>query len=402
MSLKVFKDLIDDATVATIPESGNFKAPGAGYLSKRDPFSYAADRIILVDGCGFDVYDGNMWRQAVNRGIIDAAAVSLLDTGGSLLPGTDYYVYICIAANGDAELLISANATYPSGFTAQNSRKIGGFHYGHIRHVADDGSWTPIDTNGVKFGSTGTIWQQNVSIGIVPNSVWDLKNRPACEDPSGMVKINSNLWRDIYKGSASIPIELEGSGLHVKTGKLQSKYGQLPVTGTEGANWYVFAELAAISGKRLPTYAEFIAAARGNPQGENGADNYGWTKTTNTSRVRVGCQVNTSTGAFDGASGVKPYAISAMNCVDAIGNAWEWLDDFSYRQDGASAGWAWRDVLGSGKGQAYLYNDLGLVALIAGGDWGDGVFAGARAVYASSYPWHVNTGIGVRLACDAA
>jgi formylglycine-generating enzyme required for sulfatase activity len=217
-----------------------------------------------------------------------------------------------------------------------------------------------------------------------------------------MVKINSRLWRDIYKASAAVPIELEGTGLHVKTGRLQSKYGQLPVTGTEGANWYVFAELASLSDKRLPTYAEFIASTRGNPQGEDGADNYGWSKITNTSRVRTGCQVNTSTGAFDGASGVKPFAISAMNCVDAIGNVWEWLGELSYRQDGGSAGWAWRDALGSGKGQAYLYNDVGLVALIAAGDWICGVHAGARAVLADHYPWHVSASIGVRLACDAA
>jgi formylglycine-generating enzyme required for sulfatase activity len=401
MSLKVFKDLIDEATVATIPESGSYKAAGSSFLSKRDPFSYSANRIVLADGCGFDVYDGNMWRQAVNRGIIDAAAVSLLDTGGSLAVGTDYYVYICIQDNGDAELVISANATYPSGFTAQTSRKIGGFHYGHIRHVADDGSWTPTDTNGVKFGSTGTDWKNNVSIGIVPNSVWDLRNRPIC-DPEGMVKINNYLWRDIYKASAAVPIELRESGGSVKTGKLQSKYGQIPVTGTEGANWYVFAELAALSGKRLPTYAEFIAATRGNPEGEDSTDNYGWTKTTNSSRARTGCQVNTSTGAFDGASGVKPYAISAMNCVDAIGNVYEWLDDLTFRPDGSSTGWAWRDVLGNGQGQAYLYNSLGLVALAAGGGWSSGVTAGARAVNATNYPWNVSSNVGVRLACDAA
>jgi formylglycine-generating enzyme required for sulfatase activity len=401
MSLKVFKDLIDEATVATIPESGSYKAAGSSFLSKRDPFSYAVDRIVVADGCAFDVFDGTAWRQVVNRGAVDVAAVSILDAGGSLSVGVDYYLYVCIDGNGDAELVISANATYPAGFNAQNSRKIGGFHYGHIRHVADDGSWTPIDTNGVKFGSTGTDWKNNVSIGIVPNSVWDLRNRPIC-DPEGMVKINSHSWRDIYKASAAVPIELEGSGLHVKTGKLQSKYGQLPVTGTEGANWYVFAELASLSGKRLPTYAEFIAAARGNPQGEDSADNYGWTKTSNTSRVRTGCRVDTSTGAFEGATGVKPYAISAMNCVDAIGNVWEWLDEFTYRQDGGSTGWAWRDVLGTGKGKAYLYNDVGLVALIAGGNWHDGVFAGARAVDADHYPWDVSAGVGVRLACDAA
>jgi formylglycine-generating enzyme required for sulfatase activity len=401
MSLKVFKDLIDDATVATIPESGSFKAAGNSFIAKRDPFSYAADRLVISDECGFDVFDGNVWRQVVNRGLIDTAAVSLLDAGGTFQAGTDYYVYVCIGENGDAEIKVSANATYPGGYTAQNSRKIGGFHYGHIRHVADDGSWTPIDSNGVKFGSTGTQWKDNVSIGIVPNSVWDLKNRPACL-PDGTVKISETLWRDIYKASAAIPIEMEGSGLHVKAGRLQSKYGQLPVTGTEGLNWYGFAELAALSGKRLPTYAEFIAAARGNPQGEDGADNYGWTKTTNNARARTGCKVNPSTGAFDDAAGIKPYAISAMNCVDAIGNVHEWLDDLSYGQDGSAAGWVWRDGLGSGKGQAYLYNDVGLVALTAGGHWSNGVHTGPRAVSAVHYPWYVAMYGGVRLACDAA
>jgi formylglycine-generating enzyme required for sulfatase activity len=401
MSLKVFKDLIDEATVATIPESGSFKAAGSSFISKRDPFSYSADRVVIADGCGFDVFDGNTWRQVVNRGMIDATAISLLDAGGTFQVGTDYYIYVCIGENGDAEIVISANATYPAGFTAQNSRKIGGFHYGHIRVVSDDGSWTPIDSNGVKFGSTGTDWKNNVVIGVVPNSVWDLKNRPRCS-PEGMVKITEGSWRDIYLSSAAVPIDLEGSGLHVKTGRLQSKYGQLPVTGTEGANWYVFAELAALSGKRLPTYADFIAAARGNPQGEAAADNYGWTKTSNSARTRTGCKVNASSGAFDDTAGIKPYAISAMNCVDCAGNVCEWLDDLSYRQDGASAGWAWRDVLGSGKGQAYLYNDTGLVALIAGGSWSSGVLAGPRCVYANNYPWSVHTGIGARLACDAA
>jgi formylglycine-generating enzyme required for sulfatase activity len=400
MSLKVFKDLVDEATVATIPESGNFKAAGSSFISKRDPFSYAADRIVIADGCGFDVFDGNVWRQAVNRGAIDAAAVSLIDVGGTFQPGNDYYIYICIDTAGDAQIVISANATFPAGFTASNSRKIGGFHYGHIRRVSSDGTWTPIDSNGVKFGATGTDWKNNVTIGIVPNSVWDLKNRPRCS-PEGMVKIGGQ-WIDIYQSSAADPIEMEGSGLHVKSGKLQSKYGQLPVTGTEGLNWYGFAELAALSEKRMATYADFIAAARGNPQGEDGADNYGWTKTSNSARTRTGCRVNAGTGAFDDTGGIKPYAISAMNCVDCVGNVWEWLNDCTYQQDGAATGWAWRNVLGSGKGQAYLYNDVGLVALIAGGIWDVGVFCGARTVRAANYPWGVYTGIGVRLACDAA
>jgi len=398
MSLKLFKDNIDAATVATVPESGNFKAVGNKYLSKRDPFSYVADRLILEDGCAFDLFDGEVWRQIVNRGIIDVSAVTLLDTGNAFVVGTDYYIYMCLEPDGEPILVISANATYPEGYAAHNSRKIGGFHYGHIRCVSDDGTWTPIDSNGVKMGNTGIKWEDNVVIGIVPNSVWDLKNRPKCA-PEGMVKVGSR-WVDIYQSSAAIPLVLEGSGLHVKTGKLQSKYGQLPVTGTEGANWYVFAELAALSEKQMLSYADWIAAARGNPQGEDGADNYGWTKTSNGSRARTGCKVNSSTGVFDPASGIKPYAISAMNCVDCVGNVWEWLDEFTYWYESANSGW--KDVLGTGKGKAYLQNNNGLIALMAGGNWTVGAICGARCVNANFYPWYVYNIIGARLACDAA
>jgi hypothetical protein len=394
--LKLFKDLIDDATVSTVPESIGHKTP---YLSKRDPFLYAANRLILADGCAFSIYDGNMWRQVVNRGVIDFNPASLLDTGGQFNVGWDYYVYVCLNEDGEPVLVLSANAMFPFGYTAQNCRKIGGFHYGHIRQVSDDGLYVPIDSAGTKRGSYGVTWQRNVSVGIVPNSVWDLVNRPACA-PEGMVKVGK-LWVDIYPASAAEAIALEGSGLSVTSGKLQSKYGQLPVTGTEGLNWYGMAELAALIGKRMLSYAEWIAAARDNPQGEDGADNYGWTKTTNTGRYRTGCNVDAS-GAFIEGGGVKPYAISAMNIVDAVGNVEEWLDELTYREDGSAAGWAWRDVLGAGKGKAYLYKDNALVALRAGGSWHYGVPAGSRGVNAGNSPWNVNAGNGVRLACDAA
>jgi formylglycine-generating enzyme required for sulfatase activity len=399
MALKLFKDLVDEATVATLPENGNFKAPGNSIITKRDPFAYAVDRLLIADGAAFDVYDGAVWRQISNRGTIDLNAAAVLDTGGAFNVGTDYFVYLCLDENGDPQIVISANATYPLGFSPERSRKIGGFHYGHVRHVSDDGKWVPTDSSGGKYGGTGIIWQNNVSVGIVPNSVWDLKNRPHCA-PEGMVKIG-NFWVDIYPSSAAETIVLEGAGLSVVSGKLQSRFGHIPVTGTEGLNWYGFAELASLAGKKMLTYADFIAAARGNPQGEAAADNYGWTKTTNTARYRTGCNVDAS-GSYIQAGGVKPFAVSAMNCVDTVGNVWEWLAEQTYRQDGGAAGWTWRDVLGAGKGQAHLYNDVGLVSLIAGGSWYNAVGAGSRAVLAGGSPWDVSTGIGVRLACDAA
>jgi hypothetical protein len=400
MSLKLWKDLVDDASVNTLPEVGSYKSRGDSFLKKKSPFSYSQDRLLLADGCGFDIFDGNGWRQISNRGEMEINPLTVLDQGSSFTPGTDYFVYLCMTGSGDPEIVVSENNTFPQGFTASNSRKIGGFHYGHIRVV--DETWTPIDSTGVKYGSGGTIWQNNVVLGIIPNSVWDLKNRPKTLF-GGLVKVG-NIWMSIYQASVKSTITFMGgtNGLSVSGGELQSLYGQLPATGTEGCNQYNFVELAFRQGMRLPRYQEWLAAAIGNPQGEDGADNYGWTKTTNTARTRTGCAVNPSTGAHDGNSGIKKFAVSAYNCADMIGNVWEWLSDYSPRYDAGTGTWGWQDQLGAGMGQVYAWKADGLSALIAGGNWHSGVHCGPRAVNLYNQPWGVDTGVGSRLACDAA
>lgn len=396
MSLYRVKDYVDDASVEWLALFHDVKSPGPNYIEKKNPFSYSENKIIVKKDTVISLLNGT-WKIFCVQNDVELSALDL-DQGTDFEVGKDYYIYLC-DNNSDGVFKISLNSTYPAGYSESSSRKIGGFHYGHIRKVSSDGLWVPIDGAGAKFGSGTPNWKDNVTIGIVPNSVWDLKNRPICS-PEGMVKIG-HIWVDIYQSSAAESITFEGGtgGLHIATGRLQSKYGQTPVSGTEGLNWYGFNELAARIGKRLPTYGEWVKAAYGNPQGLDAADTYGWTKTTNLGRTRTGCQVNTSTGAYDPAAGVKPAAISAYNIVDAVGNLWEWLDELSNRHDTTS--WTWLDVLGAGKGQAYLPNSTGLVAFIAGADWGSGVLSGARAVLVYYYPWNVSTSIGARLACDS-
>ena len=41
-----------------------------------------------------------------------------------------------------------------------------------------------------------------------------------------------------------------------------------------------------------------------------------------------------------------------------------------------------------------------LSAFYCGGNWNNGVHAGARCVSLHNYPWNVSTNIGARLACD--
>jgi hypothetical protein len=390
-------------TVATLPETGNFKSPGDFFAEKKNPFSYTEDIIRIKPGCSIDLFDGEKWLVMPNREEIEIDPALNLDVGAELVPGTDYFGYLCIQGSGAARtpvIVYSPNATFPNGFSAETSRKFHGFHYGTIRKISDDGKWVPIDSTGNKFGNSGTKWQDNVTLGIIPNSIWDLKNRPRIIF-GGLVKVGG-IWVSIYTASAKQAITfMSGSvGLHVAEGELQSKYGQIPVTGTEGLCQYNFVELAGRSGMRLLSYQEWLQAAYGSPQGEDGSNNYGWTRTNNAARTRTGCMVDPNTGNYDISIGVKPYAVSAHNVVDCTGNVWDWLSDYSNRHDSTS--WNWQNVLGTGMGQAYLPNSTGIVAYIAGGHWNSGVYCGPRAVGVSDYPWHRYAGVGSRLACDAA
>ena len=398
MGLYRTQDGIDDASIASIAQFHDVKSPSASYLDKKNPFAYVENKLLLRQDTVFSLKNLSAWKIfTVATADIELSELDL-DTGAFVV-GTDYYVYLCDdGANG--LIKISANSTYPAGYSADLSRKIGGFHYGHIRQVSSDGLWIPIDSSGNRFGSTGTIWKNNVTIGIVPNSVWDLKNRPTCS-PEGMVKIG-RLWVDVYESSVAEAVSFMAAtnGLHIATGRLQSKYGQVPATGIEGLNQYNFNELADRSGKRLMSYGEWVRSAFGNPEGEDAADNYGWTKTTNSARKRTGCKVNSSTGAYDAVTGITPYAISAYNAVDCVGNVYEWLDEMTIAQD--TSVWAWQDVLGAGMGDLYAPNATGIRALIAGGSWLDGVHDGPRCVSLGSCPWLLSTSVGSRLACDAA
>lgn len=286
--------------------------------------------------------------------------------------GKDYCIYICDPTGGDAtnfaaeQYRISLNTTYPNGYTAVTSRKIGGFHYGVVRKTNSSG--IPISASGAALGSG---WETNVAEGIVPNSVWTLLHRPTC-DPTGMVFIGP-FWGDIYLSSDN-----GASGL-------QSKKGVVPITGTEGLNWYIANERAMRVGKRLPTYAEFCKGAYGSPQGEDGNNTYAWSATSNTARTACGNVKN---------------AVSATNVRDLVGNVWKWLDEFIHDPTGSA--WNWYDVMSGQKvGQLYMANNTGLRALLGGGDWYDGVHAGSRTVYCGYYPWYVYANVGVWCVCDS-
>ena len=349
-------------------------APTSQYL-----YASGANEITVIEGCVIAVGGAGIFQ--TGNTVLNA---SNLDIGAAFAVGSDYYVYICDSRQDaqDEQYIISLNSTYPSGWNASNSRKIGGFHYGRCRKINDN--LQPVNSSGAVFG---TGWESAVSNGIVPRSVWTLGHRPKCS-PEGMVYLGGGTWVDIYLNSDD---GAQG---------LKSEYNCAPMTGTEGMNWYTFTERLMKSGKRMPDYSEFCAYAFGSPQGLDGANTNAWTATTNTGRGTTGSVVN---------------AVSAVGCVDAVGRVWEWLNDLITRAEHATnadyhptAAWGWdkksplRDnATKYDVGNIYQYYAYSLAALIAGGDWSNGGSAGARAVACRDYPWHVYTAIGVRGACDS-
>ncbi len=227
-------------TTGKLARITDITAPVAQYI-----VSSGDNQVKVLAGCAVTIASGAFF-------FIDAdmtIGAESLDTGTAFAVGKDYYVYICDSEDitEQGRLVISLNSTYPTGWTALNSRKLGGFHFGKCRRI--NAKLLPVNASGVEKGSG---WESNVYDGILSRSVWTALHRPTCK-PEGMVYLGGGTWVDIYLSSD------DGAG------GLASAFGKTPLTGTEGLHWYAFAERALVSGKRLLTYKEFCQAALGSP-----------------------------------------------------------------------------------------------------------------------------------------
>lgn len=107
-------------------------------------------------------------------------AEQLLDTGVNFQAAKDYYIYLCLENPEDATSLptasikISLNSTFPQGYTAEKSRKIGGFH----TLCTDVGTIASHPLSGFTAGA------------ILPASFWDLSHRPTCQPEAWCILIS--------------------------------------------------------------------------------------------------------------------------------------------------------------------------------------------------------------------
>jgi hypothetical protein len=207
--------------------------------------------------------------------------------------GMDFYIYVCDTETDVPVILLSANATVPTGYTAANSRKVGGFHCLCL--------------------SVGTIEGHQLSGyltgDILPLSVWDLKHRPK-SDPEGMVYVAGiGRWYDIYLAS------WDGN-------KLVSKFGGTVCDGSSTPNWHgeKFAEYIGLVGKQLMFRDEFQVVAKGSNECTNiyGSRDYGTT----------GAHVDTNNRRM----------ISHYGLEDCCGYMWQWTRDLFEYYPGASIG----------------------------------------------------------------
>ena len=255
----------------------------------------------------------------INSDLIFTPA-DLLDIGTVLDPGTDYHVY-CVANADSGSLVVSKNATFPTGATADNSRRIGGFH----TLCADVG--TLQESTHPLYGF--------MARDILPLSTWDLLNRPKTCEAMGMVlDPNTKTWIDIYLQS--------GIGVNTK-----SVYQG---TVTKSRIWDMHQEDLAYVGKRMLTDQEFTSAAWG----------------TIPYRAVMGAVDPITTGGKVNTDGRR--IISNIGCEDMAGCYWIWIGHV-----GCSGGSAWADAAGQGQQYQTIY------AMVAGGAWDHASGSGARA-----------------------
>ncbi len=311
------------------------QVPGLFYKADPDSVTFtktAAGAISLKAGTKVEVAG------AVVSFVSDTAV-----TMPSLTAGTDYAVYVC----SDGTVRADASFSAPTGYTTANSRKIGGFHY-----------------------ALG-----NLNVDATPNinaySLWDLKWRPACADPRGMVLVAGNFWADIYLLGVNHHTDgTSKAGVTIADGssppKVSPLFGGNGTTDYGSLTWHEAAEVMASHGKSLLSYGEFSAAA------------YGVTEAS-------------SAGSDPVTTKRSANYTSKWGLEQATGCMWQWGREF-----GGTYGAAAWTANTEGRGSTYTQAS----AAIFGGNWGHAANSGSRFADWHNAPSYSGNDVGARGRCD--
>ena len=366
-----FKAALAASFIERAVTPASFKAASAStpcYYSRSAPFAPTKTTIVTPVRLWVNIaLDGYIKEASETLNLNDEASWDSISPDyrvASARAGKDFYIYACAQLDGTFKYLLSANSTVPTGYTADNSRKIGGFHCLCV--------------------SVGTISGHTLSGyvtgDILPASVWDLAHRPASE-PEGMVYVSGlNLWVDIYLSSFS-------------DGKLKSVYGGVTANGASATKFhgYRFDEYFGLIKKKSLWQYEFEVASQGSNQLTN---------------IAGSADPTTTGGHVDTAS---RRMISNYGLEDCCGFLYQWCRDSAEFTPGGTwpspnrflAGYDFKDIvydstIETSQGQTYGIPRRVLV----GGHWGDGVRCGSRYSNWSNVPSFLLSNFGCRGASE--
>lgn len=251
--------------------------------------------------------------------------------------GKDFYIYACIPDSGtEPKFILSANSTVPTGYTADNSRKIGGFH--------------------CLCASVGTISGHSLSGyitgDILPASVWDLLHRCKGENEGMVYDAYDDVWIGIYL-------------LSYDNGRAVSRFNGVILDGesTPKTHGLWFTETLAKQKMRLPYLHEFFNALKGCQEQVNIIDSKDWN----------------TTGGHVYTNNVR--CISNIGIEDPTGFMWQWSNNY-----GMAGGSEWEssayDSQVDSVNRGGTYGNLWLP--LVGGGLADGSICGSRSVYGNA------------------
>ena len=272
--------------------------------------------------------------------------------------GTDAYIYAVATDTLVPAFVLSENSTVPAGYTADNSRKIGGWH----GLCADVGT---IDSHPLSGYAAGD---------VLPASVWDCVHRPV-SSPEGMVYSEEcDKWFDIYLTSYTGKVT-DG------TLQVQSVYGATCADGASGVkfHWYTFAKYYKKARKMMMNQEEFMSISTGSNQGTNIAGS-----------ADVG-----KTGGYKDTAGRR--MISNIGCEDCCGNLWQW----GIETGDTNTGDSWSNAYGGSDDSSQLGQGYQVPSrAIFGGDCDNGARCGSRCSYWYYVPLSLSARIGSRACAE--
>ena len=273
----------------------------------------------------------------------------------SELAGKDAYIYACQptdVSSTEPVFVLSLNSTVPTGYSADNSRKIGGFHC----LCLDVGTISGHTLSGYITGD------------ILPASVWDLIHRPKCKQ-GGMIYLDlTDTWHTIY-------------GLSWDGTNLVSVYNGIWADGTSSKKWHGEATLEQLERQnmRLDWRHEFQMYAKGSNEQTS---------------IKGSTDPNTTGGHTDTAG---RRMISNYGAEDCCGVLWQWTMDLGF-----AGGSGWNDSVYNSQvdDRSYGRSYGTLFRLLVGGRWDDGSGCGSRSVTCNTSSAHVGADVGARGASE--